>query len=1166
MPSLQALSEFKDKFAQISKEDKIIVELKTPFDDLPIPDHEPLALPSTAEEQPESPVSDEFPPDSSDTADFSDEPVGFGDMGDFLDSLDSGAPEENTPLGEEEPAFGTENDGISELEDEAFSDEGDDFGMDLDSLPDFSETQPETDAEATADEAPSDEAFSIPDFDQDSGTPDELLNDLAGDLEPQQDDFGEDSYSFEEAVSDDSLVQDELLPDGNDLSATNDINFEDDLPAFDEGLPQDELLPDGNDLSVTNDINFEDDLPAFDDNLPQDELLPDGNDLFADELGEPGESSDETAFGIENDNISGLEADAFSGDDSGLDLDGLPDFSDTPADTSVDIPSDEDFSVTDFPDFNTDTDTGSFDLDSQDMSLPDADDDGFTLPDDSLSADALPEAGGDTFDSFNLDDNDALPTDIGIDLPSDFGNDETNLEPLDMADDDFGLPGLEPVNNNRSSRPGARSPEFSSFPGAGKKDNIEEILLSDNELEQLQETINSYPLNLRIACKQLIVEEAVEPQLMSGLIKLLVRGASARETASHAGKILGKPIVIPRGVEKKTGEAFEEEQASFAYIFQNKFLPVFRLFAAIALVAASLGYLVWNFIYRPTKAESIYKQGYERIAAGEYNWANRRFQEAFEIQPKKTWFYRYAEAFRDERQYIEAENKYRELLYYTASQNKKGIPDKNAVLEYAAFATNYTKDYQTADTILRRNILDYSVWDREALLALGDNNLAWGEFEPARLNEARDSYVKLIEQYGQTDPILERMLKYFIMTDNLKEVLPLQSYFMFSEKRQISAATLSDLGAYLVDKRTQVVRGVPNEYLESIQGIYDVFLRAVRTEPRLPEPYYHLARYYESIGNSSDEALTLERSLMAFEAAKEETPKRVKFRIDAIRRYAEILIKRRQFFPAEEQLLKGIDIYEDGLARRIITRSPEYGRLYADLGDLEYFVKSGDMNACLDYYGRAERSGFAPPEIQYRMGAAHYHLRQWPQALNRFADASGSLPFNRRILHALGNVSYLRGNYHAAQGYYDKLLEMLDADRVRFPVIMPTDNRDQLELAERLMVAQNNMGVVLEALNARTGDTRYRSRAMSLYTESERAWDIMTRNPTSLVRMRPSPEIAAPGVNPAYLNVQNSLHPVPGYDPQFFIRIDRDILEPSDWEELAPPSYRLSEGIVSGLE
>jgi tetratricopeptide (TPR) repeat protein len=231
---------------------------------------------------------------------------------------------------------------------------------------------------------------------------------------------------------------------------------------------------------------------------------------------------------------------------------------------------------------------------------------------------------------------------------------------------------------------------------------------------------------------------------------------------------------------------------------------------------------------------------------------------------------------------------------------------------------------------------------------------------------------------------------------------------------------------------------------------------------------------------------------------------------------------------------------------------------------LEFFVKDGDMQAALDYYNSGERNGWAPPEIQYRMGVAHYQMRQWGSALERFYEAFRELPFNRRILYALGNASYMRGNYFAAQGYYDRLLEILEDDRSRFPVIAPTDDEDQLDVVERLMVAQNNLGVVLEALTERTGNKSYRSRAQGLYSDSERAWDVLTRNPVSMIRMRPSPDIMAPSVNPAYLNIQNTLYPIPGYEHQFFLRVDRDVLEPSLWEDLAPPGFRLSEGIHTG--
>ena len=651
---------------------------------------------------------------------------------------------------------------------------------------------------------------------------------------------------------------------------------------------------------------------------------------------------------------------------------------------------------------------------------------------------------------------------------------------------------------------------------------------------------------------------------MSKLVKMLVNGAPVTETAPMAGKILNRPVPIPKGFEKQTGEALEAEQNSFAYIFVHNFLPVLRLFMGVALVLLSVAYLCWRFIYTPIRAEKIYELGIERIEAGEYNRANQRFSEAFALHEKKEWFYTYARAFRDARQYTLAEEKYMELLNYTASKNKRFIPEKAAVLEYADLQTNYIGNFEAADRIIRRNILDYFPRDMDALLALGDNNLAWGEYEPARLEDAREAYALLIERFGRSDLLLERMLRYFILTDNLEQVLNLQAHFMSSNKRAISSASLSEMGGYLMDKRLEEVRGVPNMYLEMIGGIREILLRAARQDPTLPEAYYHLARYYNYFENTNDEKNTLEVALHFFDAAKQESPRRVGYHIKAMRRYAKILSDRSEFFPAEETIIKGINLYEDALKRRILTSEPEFGRLYTDLGDLEYFVKDGDMQTALDYYHRGEENGWAPPEIQYRMGSAHYQLRQWEPALIRFFEAYREIPPNRRVLYAMGNVSYMRGNYFAAQGYYDRLLEILDSDRSRLPAITPTNDEGQLDLAERLMVVQNNLAVTLEALTERTGTNSFRSRAQGLYSDSARAWDVLTRDPTTMIRMRPSPEIMAPGVNPAYLNVQNSLRPVGGYEPHFYIRIDKDLLEPSKWEEVAPPGYRLSEGIFTG--
>ena len=581
-------------------------------------------------------------------------------------------------------------------------------------------------------------------------------------------------------------------------------------------------------------------------------------------------------------------------------------------------------------------------------------------------------------------------------------------------------------------------------------------------------------------------------------------------------------------------------------------MPTLRLSLFIALLTASVFYLGYQFVYTPVRADSIYKQGYELIPTGNYTQANGHFNRAFRLHRQKDWFYRYAEAFRDERQYIYAEEKYDQLLDHFPR-------DKKGALDYAGMETNYLRNYAKADRILRRNLLEYSIDDREGLMALGDNDLLWGELDPSRYEDARSSYARLLEVYGWQDPIVERMMKYFIRVDNLGEVLPLQRYFMADpERRRIAPSTLAELGGYLLDKRFEETRGVPDEHIGQIEGIRDVLLRAVRAAPRLPEAHYHLARYYARFGSALEERQTLEIAARAFDTAAEESARRVGYRLNTQRRLGEILIKGREFFAAEEQLVKGAALYEDALDRRVLTRSPEFGRLYADLGDLEYFAKSGNMPQALEYYLQSELNGWAPPEIQYRIGAAHYQQEQWGPALDRFFTVSSTAPANRRLLNALGNASYLRGDYFNAQGYYTRLMDLLNAERARFPMLMPNDRPEHLELAERMMTVRNNLAVTLEALTNATGNRGYRSSALGLYAESSRAWDSLTRNPVTMIRSG-SGDLSSPGMNLAFLNSRNTLYPEPDYEPQIYIQIDRDLLEPSDWEALVPQNFRLTD-------
>jgi tetratricopeptide (TPR) repeat protein len=1080
------------------------------FDNLDIPE-EPAAADSGAPSLDLDGLDDFDMPEEPAAADSGDEPPLN------LDSFDDlNIPEESAAA--DEDSLDLDNLGSLDVPGEsAAADEGES----LDSLGDLD--LPEEPAAADSGDAP---PLNLDSFD-----------DLDIPEEPAAADSGAPSLDLD-GLDDFNMPEEPTAADSGDapslnLDSLDDLNIPEEPAAADSGAPS--LDPDGlDDLNMPEEPAAADsgdapplNLDSFDDlNIPEEPVAADS--------GDPSLDPD----GLDDLNMPEEPAAADSGDEPPLNLDSFDDL-DTPGETPEAAKGSE-----------------NLDIDKLD-NLGDLDVPGGTAADEgSGSPEAFDElAPTDTYDNIeldNLDDADfaekegaaavATSTTQTID---DISFDELDdvLQKTHKKKDGLSsapLPVVKSKKLGRKSKAERKKIDLAAI------EDTSEIQITDDELEGLLETLSRYPLNLRIACEEIITGEIGSTKQIADLIEHLVWGASAKETAILASRILDRQIIVPKAFEKSSGAELEAEQASFAYIFAHRFLPVLRLIAFIGIVAASAWYLFDTFVYTPLKAEALYKKGYERIFAGEYQRANERFDEASLIHRKKSWYYKYAEAFRDERQYVYAEEKYEELLRYYYGPYKPG--DKKGVLDYANLETNYLRNYEKADKILRERLLDWNPNDREGLLAAGDNCLVWGDVDPAKYEDARYYYARVLTQYGWQPPVVERMMKYFIRTDNLREVLPLKFWFENNpnaRKYELSAETLGELGGYLLDKQLEEVKGVPNEWVEQIGSVRDLLLKAVNTDPMLPEPHYHLARYYHSLGASSahEELVSLRVANNRFDTAPEGSIRRINYRLDAIQRYADALINDREFFPAEEQLVKGINLYEDVVSRRLIPRSPKFGRLYAVMGDLEYFTKLGDMEAALGFYHRSEQDGWAPPEMQYRMGAAYYQLENWRNALEYLFTASKSLPQNRRILFALGNAALKRGDYFAANGYYDRLLDILEGQRARLPLLLPNDRPEYLELAERLMMAQNNAGVTSEMLAAQTGNRSYHTRALAFYAESNRAWDARTRDPRSMIRSGNTPL--------PFLNSRNALYPRADYEPQIFIRIDREAQETSPWEALA---------------
>jgi tetratricopeptide (TPR) repeat protein len=733
----------------------------------------------------------------------------------------------------------------------------------------------------------------------------------------------------------------------------------------------------------------------------------------------------------------------------------------------------------------------------------------FKIPD-GLAVDEETPAGGatpveaDGFDGFSLDE-DFL---------------KTSLDSTAGVGDEFHIPGFSDFTS------GAARAGVSEIPSGGGKPQKKEIPLqiTDSDFNEFLSILASYPLNLKIAAEEFLAGDVgTEVQKME-FVHHVIERTSARKLAHSLENYLNRSIPIPKDYEKKSVEDYEREKSSLKYVFMNRILPAAVLFTIVAVLSFCTAYLSYQFIYRPLAAESLYSRGYAAIEDSRYTQSLELFDQAVQKWDKKSWYFKYARAFRAKKQYTNAE-----LLYTRILDHFKN--DKAGGLEYAEMLRTELRNFEKAEMILKRRLLDNFVNDKDCLILLGDTYLDWAEEEPEKYEDARHTYASLIELYGPQDPFLARMMRYFIRTNNLKEVLPLKEHFM-SKRAKIGAPDLVELSQYLLEKRYLPSPGDSQELIDKIEDVRDLLERAVDSDGTSPEAHYNMGRFYRFNYKDTPATAALTEALKQFDKASIMSPKRVMAHVDTYRLLGEICRDDNEFLKAQAFYGDGITLYETQRDNRSVRPDPRVGVLYADFADIDYFI-SNDLDGALNNYRKSIDELNDTPSVRYRIGYIMYQKQNYEAAMDAFSRSHSEMPDDRNVLYGYGNTLVRRGDYYAAQGYYERLMDLLEAERIRKGIVLPQARVDHGAFVEEYMRTANNLGVILDHLARRTGDSRKKARSLDLFAESGRAWDTLTRNPETMIR--------AQGVNLAYLNIQTVTHPRSGYESEIFADIPRTL-------------------------
>jgi len=718
-------------------------------------------------------------------------------------------------------------------------------------------------------------------------------------------------------------------------------------------------------------------------------------------------------------------------------------------------------------------------------------------------------AGTDAFDSFSLDGKAGAGSLGSEDLDSQLAALGEEISPASTfnLDKDWGagfeMPGVEPEKPSAQRRAAA-----AERPRPEPEEKARPVSLAEDQVDRLQDRLLSFPLNLRLAVEDAIANGKGSEAQRSKLVWALVERKPFEEVAALVSKILKRRIVLPEGYEKSTGAAFEAEKGSFHYAFVHTILPILRTGLLVLVAAGIFGYLGYRFVYRPLAANALYRSGYARIAEDRYAEAEDAFARATELREFVPWYYRYAEAYVAKRQYLLAEKKYSDLLTRHPTEAK-------GALEWAALERLQLK-YAEGVKVLEDHLLGRDYLNKEGLLLEGDIYLDWADEVPARYEDARRSYATLIQAYGMEDLYLERMLLYFIRTDNLTEVLPLKTHFLSAEKPFPSASTLAELGGYLFDK------GVMEE-------VHTILLDAEAKDRLLPEVHYQLARYFHKAAIPAEERKALDNAVKTFGLEPILSRRREAMFIDSYLMRANFELEAREYVAAEADYSAAAAEYERAQALGRLGKAPRFAAAYAGMGEVAYWQRD-DLAAALSYFERAAAEGWDSPSLRYERGYILYRQGRPREAVEQFYMAGRDGDESPYLLFAFGNALYARQDWHAAEGYFLRTVEAMNRELEEISLPVPSERASHAEIAELLMEAENNLGAALYKASARAGDARKRALAVSAFTESTRLYDSLTRDQAAMPR--------AGGENLGLANL-NLLMGARGMEPKLFLGLEK---------------------------
>lgn len=899
-------------------------------------------------------------------------------------------------------------------------------------------------------------------------------------LESMQDDVAADLADlFEDDVSQTSIKKSED-PLDLDFTGLDDLIAPDDLldsiGEFDEDDVRETEEAEGASLENAEEAEevLQDDAESI-----QDE--PDFSDLFKDDDKIDFVEQDDFSFGDDTDFTTDDLASSFDDVDAKSE-DDLIDFDDVSA--LMDGLLDD--SSQDGEDFLTDFDVGSdndfamddmFSLDGLDAVTTKLGDEDVAGVDD-FSPSAMDDLDDDIQD-FSLEEvtDDLLSLDIdGID--SFFDSDDSQ----DDEEDDLA------VSKDKPSRKDTGKKEEREYRGDG-------FYITKGELEKIKFTLIHLPRNLKIAVQEFIGDGDYPEEEIIELINLLIKGAAPKKIAEFISEKTGEQISLPAKYLTMSGIDFLTEETSPWYIFKKKVLPLLlKTTVSLGLLIFTL-YLAFAVILPYGNLMRTYKQGYAELNKRNYHESVRLFDKAFEIKPIKKWYFKYADAYIYNRQYVLAQQTYEKILAHRW--------DKKAVLDSARLESFIFEDYEKAQSLIDlflefgnpKNLLKSEYFkDYDLRMSAFWTNMKWAETDPSKIEVAGYHLMRLLTYHGNDLRVIQTAMYYNFVTGDTKLFNQLKKFVfekVYTDKKikYIDVDIAIEMAKYLYEE---------NE-LDQFQNI----LRLLREKDKnIPEVYQLQARYLRDSKKYDDERRNLNICLSILDSSIKQRyfpeadrfyqKKYLAMRAEVYNSRGENNRIRNLITKAESDFQKSADVYYNLKERRIVQEEERFGKIFYNLGSL-YYDEVNNLDVAHAQFNEAVENGFWKPDMGYKLAYIQYSNEDFADSLLQFYKTDLEVPQNPAILYSIANTLYKRNNLNSAKGYYSHLLGILEERRSYFAIEVP-NKVEHIDILYGLVLGYNNLGVTSYELYKRTGDKSYINEAYLSFVQANQYKDRLSRD------------------------------------------------------------------------